>query len=281
MSAWKSQHGLRWRTFAPFGVELDADLAEPMSAATANCFVDLLYAHGLLVARGQSLSMDRQTALMQLIGPIVRRPQENGYISTDNDEQASRTELSFHADAAYTNAPFAALSLHAIDVVNGASSTRFVNADRAYATLPPALRDRLDTAGADMISPTFEGVGVRASEIPDAKASLHAEFPAVRVNPRTGRHCIGASEMHTARLLGMPWEESRDLLGAVFDHLYADANTVEHFWNVGDLVVWDNLTLQHARGSLMGVGRRVLQRVVAGAAEQDTDMGVFLKAAQL
>lgn len=281
MNAWTSQHGLRWRTLTPFGVELDVDLAQPMNEATAGCFVDLLYEHGLLVARGQSLSMDRQTALMQLIGPIVRRPQENGYISTDNDEQSSRTELSFHADAAYTNAPFAALSLHAIDVVNGASSTRFVNADRAYATLAPALRDRLDKAPADMISPTLEGVGVRASEIPDAKASLHAEFPAVRVNPRTGRRCIGVSEMHTARLLGMPWEESRDLLAAVFDHLYAAANSAEHIWNVGDLVLWDNLTLQHARGSLMGVGRRVLQRVVAGAAEQDTDMGVFLKAAQL
>jgi taurine dioxygenase len=281
MSDWISRHGLRWRTFAPFGVEVDTDLAQPMSEATASSFVDLLYENGLVVARGQTLSMDRQTTLMQLIGPIVRRPQENGYISTDNDEQASRTELSFHADGAYTSSPFAALSLHAIDVVNGASSTRFVNADRAYATLPAALRDRLDKAHADMISPTLEGVGIRASEMRDAKASLHAEFPAVRVNPRTGRRCIGVSEMHTAGLLDMPWEESRDLLGAVFDHLYAAANTVEHFWNVGDLVVWDNLTLQHARGSLMGVGRRVLQRVVAGAAEEDTDMAVFLKAAQI
>jgi taurine dioxygenase len=272
---------LRCRTLAPFGLEIDADLAQTIDEGTAGSFVDLLYDHGLLVVRGQSLSMDQQTALMQLIGPIVRRPQENGYISTDNDEQASRTELSFHADAAYTNAPFAALSLHAIDVVNGASSTRFVNADRAYATLPPALCDRLDKARADMISPTLEGVGIRASEMQDAKASLHAEFPAVRVNPRTGRRCIGVSEMHTAGLLGMPWEQSRDLLGAVFEHLYAEANTFEHVWNVGDLVVWDNLTLQHARGSLKGVGRRVLQRVVAGAAEEDTDMGVFLKAAQL
>ena len=281
MSGWTCQNGLRWRAFAPFGVELDADLAEPMNVATAGSFLGLLYDHGLLVAHGQTLSMDQQTALMELIGPIVRRPQENGYISTDNDETASRTELSFHADAAYTDAPFAALSLHAIDVVNGASSTRFVNADRAYATLPPPLRESLDKARADMISPTFEGVGVRASAIPNAKAALHAEFPAVRVNPRTGHRCIGVSEMHTAGLLGMAWEESRDLLAAVFEHLYADANMVEHVWNVGDLVVWDNLTLQHARGSLMGVGRRVLQRVVAGAAEEDTDMGVFLKAAQL
>jgi taurine dioxygenase len=71
--------------------------------------------------------------------------------------------------------------------------------------------------------------------------------------------------MHTARLLGLPWEDSRALLHAVYDHLYAPQNETEHRWRKGDIVLWDNLTYQHARGSLTGAGRRVLQRVVAGA----------------
>jgi alpha-ketoglutarate-dependent taurine dioxygenase len=29
-------------------------------------------------------------------------------------------------------------------------------------------------------------------------------------------------------------------------------------------VIWDNIRLQHARGPLRGVGRRVLQRVIVG-----------------
>jgi taurine dioxygenase len=281
MPDWICQHGLQWRTLHPFGVEIDTDLAAPLNEAAAECFVGLLRDFGLVVARRQVLTMEQQVALMTLIGPIVRRPQENGYISTDNDERASRTELSFHSDAAYTDAPFAALSLHAIDVVDGASSTRFASAERAYAALPTELRARLDELGAEMISPTLEGVGVRASETPDPKAALRAQFPAVRVNPRSGRRCIGVSEMHTTRLLGMEQEQSRSLLAAVFDHLYAPKNCTEHVWNRGDLVVWDNLTLQHARGSLAGVGRRVLQRVVAGAADGASDMGLFLKAAQL
>ncbi|CAN7308884.1 TauD/TfdA family dioxygenase [Phenylobacterium sp. LjRoot219] len=265
MNDWTCEDGLKWRPLSPFGVEIDHDLAEPLTGATKERFYALLSRHGYVLARGQALTMDQQTALMQRIGPIIRRPQENGYISTDVGVPSSRTELSFHADAAYTDAPFAAISLHAVDVVDDASGTRFVSAERGYATMPPDLRARLDGTCAEMISPTLEGVGVRACDQREPGATERAKHPAVRVNPRTGRPCIGVSEMHTARLCGMGWDESRALLGAVYDHLYAPGNHTEHLWRRGDIVIWDNLTLQHARGSLDNAGRRVLQRVVAGA----------------
>lgn len=265
MDDWTSEEGLRWRALAPFGVEIDCDLAEPVTAERTRLLAALLARGGYLLARGQELTMEQQTALMEPIGPIIRRPQENGYISTDVGAPSSRTELSFHADAAYTDAPFAAISLHAVDVVDEASGTRFVNAEHAYASLPGRLRARLDAACAEMISPTLEGVGVRACDARDPEATQRAKFPAVRLNPRTGRPCIGVSEMHTARLSGMEWEDSHALLGQIYDHLYAAHNATEHRWRRGDIVLWDNLTLQHARGSLEGAGRRVLQRVVAGA----------------
>jgi taurine dioxygenase len=264
MTTWTEEDGLRWRALAPFGVELDHDLGAPLAGAARARFYALFREAGLIVAQGQALTMEQQTALMTPIGPIIRRPQENGYISTENDPKSGRTELSFHADAAYTDAPFAAIALHAVDVVDAASGTRFVSAERAWRTLPVALRDRLESATAEMVSPTLDGVGIRACEMRDPPATQRAELPAVRINPRTGRPCIGVSEMHAARLLGMDWEESRSLLSAVYDHLYAPENHFEHRWRVGDLVLWDNLTFQHARSSLQGVGRRVLQRVVAG-----------------
>lgn len=265
MSDWTSEDDLRWRALAPFGVELDCDLSEPVTPARSARLAELLAASGYLLARGQSLTMAQQTALMEPIGPIILRPQENGYISTDANATSSRAELSFHADAAYTDAPFAALSLHAVDVVDDASGTRFASAERGYETLPAPLRRRLDALSAEMISPTLSGVGVRACDQREPERTQGATFPAVRVNPRTGRPVIGVSEMHTARLLDVEWEESRDLLGRIYDHLYAPENSTEHLWRRGDIVIWDNLTLQHARGSLNGVGRRVLQRVVAGA----------------
>ena len=62
-------------------------------------------------------------------------------------------------------------------------------------------------------------------------------------------HCCKQSE-----------EESDALLAELFSYLYADDAVYEHSWQADDLVVWDNLALQHARGAV-GEGARTLQRV--------------------
>src|SRR5215210_237825 len=100
MGDWTFEDGLRWRALEPFGAEIDHDLREPLAGASR--FYGLLSERGLILARGQALTMAQQTAPMTPIGPIIRRPQENGYITTDVEAPSSRTELSFHADAAYT-----------------------------------------------------------------------------------------------------------------------------------------------------------------------------------
>jgi len=264
MQTWVVGDSLKWRPLGSFGVEIEHDLSVPLPPATAERFVALLWEWGLVVAHGQKLSMQQQSSLMALLGPILRRSGETGYLTTASGSEASLSELSFHADAAYTKAPFDALSLHAIDVVNGASSTRFASAQRAYDLLPPQLRERLAEHAAEMISPNFETIGKRSCEIREHAPMRHALLPSIFVNPHTARRCVWVSEMHAARLAGMDWEESRTLLNAVFDHLYAQENVYEHSWHQGDLVIWDNIALQHSRGTLKNAGRRILQRVIVG-----------------
>lgn len=263
-AGWRNDDGLRWRPRDRFGVEIGNDLSVPLSGAAADRLRALFRETGLIVAYDQKLDMDQQTALLALFGPILRRIGESGYLSTDNAHSASRSALSFHADAAYTPEPFEALALHAVDVVDGASSTRFVSAERACATMADDLRGRLSAHSAEMMTPLYDALDARACDIRDPAAAMRAERPSIIVNPRTGKSCIGVSEMHTARLNGMAWEESRALLHATFDHLYAPDNMIEHVWRRGDIVIWDNVTFQHARGSLAGAGRRILQRVIVG-----------------
>ena len=264
MVDWTRDDGLRWRKRSPFGVEIDHDLAA-LSGPAADRFVTLFRTAGLIVAHGQKLTMAEQVALMSLIGPVIRRVDGIGYISSEDGYDGARAELTFHADYAFSDHPLDALSLHAIDVVDDASATRFANAERAYARLPSELRDKLDAHPVEMISPTYDAVTVRAFEVREPEAMLRQQRASVLSNPRTGRFCLGVSEMHAAQLVGMDWEESRETLGAVYAHLYAPDNIVEHVWRRGDIVIWDNLTFQHARGSLDGAGRRVLQRVTVGA----------------
>lgn len=265
MMAWCEEAGVRWRVIEPFGAEIGCDLSVPLSPDAADRFRTLFRDHGLIVARGQALTIDRQIALMEHIGQVQRRVDGVGRISSEAGHAAARAELTFHADSAFGPCPLDALSLHAVDVVDGASSTRFANAERACADLPTDLRARLAAAEVDMISPPYDATTGRACDHRDPPAMLRGDRPAILINPRTGRPCLGVSEMHSASMIGMDWEDSRDLLHAVFDRLYAADNIIEHVWHRGDIVIWDNLTFQHARGSIAAAGRRILQRVTVGA----------------
>ena len=264
MAEWTTEDGLRWRPVTPFGIEIDHDLALSLTGAEAQRLVTLFQTAGLILARGQRLTMAQQAAVMALFGPVSRRIDGLGYISSEDFYSGARGELTFHADYAFGPHPLDALSLHAVDVVDGASSTRFANAERAYGLLPTDLRAKLSTHPAEMISPSYDALAIRACESREPPAVIRDQRPSVLFNPRSRRPCIGVGEMHAAQLTGMSWEESRDVLRGVYDYLYAPENILEHVWRQGDLVLWDNITIQHARGSLEGVGRRVLQRVTVG-----------------
>ncbi|WP_143012006.1 TauD/TfdA family dioxygenase [Sphingomonas sp. YR710] len=265
MAEWQIDNGFRWRSVEPFGAEIDHDLSQPLSGPVAERFVSLFREHHLIIARRQVLSRSAQENLLALLGPLMlNRQNATGFITTDMSHISATAEYPFHSDGAYTENPFEALSLHAVDVVDGASSTRFVDVEQCYQTLPPALRDQLQAHDAEMIKSTYDSVGVRAFEIRDPPAIRRDERPAVRIHPHSNRPYLAVNEMQTTRLLGMAWEDSRALLADVFDHAYAPQNIHEHVWHQGDLVIWDNIACQHARGSLEGAGRRVLQRVMVG-----------------
>ena len=254
---------LPFRELAPFGVEIDRDLAEPLAPSEAYHLQQLFNQHGLVLARGQSLTMEQQRELCAALGPILLREGETGYMSNEGGGIAA-SGLNWHSDAAYTDYPFDALSLHAVNVVDDASATRFVSAEAAYDTLPKELREALEGRDQDMISPHYTRLEGRTCDARDPEALKRGVLPAIFENPHNGRTCIWVSEMQTARLLGMEWEQSRDVLHRIFDHLYAAHNLFEHRWRNGDLVIWDNIALQHARSNIDDVGPRVLQRVIVG-----------------
>ncbi len=254
---------LAWRALSPFGVEIDRDLAAPLTEDETGQLRCLLRDHGLVLARKQELSMQRQQEICALFGPILLREGENGTMSNEGGGP-SASALNWHSDAAYTDHPFDALSLHALDVVDDASSTCFVSAESGLERLPGELRQVLEGRSQEMIAPHYTVLGETTCDRRDPPAQKRGVMPAIYRNPHTGRDCLWVNAMQTARLLDMAWEDSRELLHAVYDRLYAPAAVLEHRWRKGDIVIWDNIALQHARGNLEDVGNRLLQRVIVG-----------------
>jgi taurine dioxygenase len=82
-------------------------------------------------------------------------------------------------------------------------------------------------------------------------------------HPRTGRTLLYVSEQQTREIVELSPADSDGLLAELFAHLYSPANTLEHHWREGDLVAWDNLTIQHSRADVELHGpARTLRKVV-------------------
>jgi taurine dioxygenase len=90
------------------------------------------------------------------------------------------------------------------------------------------------------------------------------EHPVIARHPRTGVEIVMAGAMHTDSIVGVPAAESDALLREIFAILYDPANVLRHAWSVGDLVLWDNIALQHGRRDIPLDEPRTLQRVVLG-----------------
>jgi taurine dioxygenase len=248
---------LSWRTFEPFGAEIEHDFREPLTAEERAAFRNLLFERRLLVMRGQTLSVAQQQDVAAYIGPVLRDGRGLEYISHD-DGILNETRLAYHSDLAFAPEPFTALSLHAVDVVEGRTSTLFVDGVRACATLPERLKARIEGRDAVFIRPARPDT--RQIDCVAPSPLLQRAREVVWTHPVTGEAVLYVNESHVAAIEGLPAAESRALLEALFDHIYDASNTVEHTWRNGDLLLWDNLALQHGRPDVTGIRPRRLQR---------------------
>ncbi|WP_181008575.1 TauD/TfdA dioxygenase family protein [Sphingomonas montanisoli] len=241
---------------APFGVESDFDLSRPIDAVEGYAIRRAFAEHKLLVFRNQNLSQDEQARALGTLGDVLPAGREVGEVSVDGTLGSSA--LAFHSDLIFTEEPIKVLSLHAIDVAEGETVTRFANGIAAARHLSPALRDRLSQTPALALMSIVQSRRAIPVVIPDILP--RAERPALIAHPATGEPILYVTEMQTVRLGGMYEADSDELLHLLFGLLYAPANIYEHRWRRGDLVIWDNLALQHGRPDLAGVARRRLQR---------------------
>ena len=67
----------------------------------------------------------------------------------------------------------------------------------------------------------------------------------------------------TCQIEGMSLDESSVILEQVFDHAEKKQFIYEHHWTAGDFIVWDNLSVTHARTHFkLGHDRRLRRSFV-------------------
>jgi taurine dioxygenase len=245
---------------APFGVEAQvSDLAGLTDSEKAE--LRRLYAlEGLLVIRDQKkLSVDAQAEFCRIFGPVPRDLHDTFLVSNvEKDGIFADVEILFHHDIPYVPVPFLSGCLHALEVTSDVSGTQFASGFHAYERMPQKLRDRIDGLNALFVHPR---VDTRRNRLTDSRPGDNcAVHPVVRRQKGTGRPYVFVNTNSTACLIGMSEAESDELIEVLFSYIYVEDDIYEHRWRNGDLVLWDNLALQHARARI-ATGVRTLQRV--------------------
>lgn len=259
--------GISHNRIEPFGVEAQVDLARGLTEEDRQELRRLYALDGLLLVRGLKLSMEDQLDFAGIFGPVLRGEHDRYLVSNVvKDGLFGDLELLFHHDIPYVPAPFLAGTLHALEVSEGVSGTRFASGMGAYERLPQQLRDRIDGMKAVFVRPRDESRRNKLTDsLPGDNCAVHA---VVQRQKGTGRPYVFVNGQSTACLIGIAESESDALIDEILSYVYAEDNIYEHKWSNGDIVIWDNLALQHARAPITG-GVRTLQRVTVARFSYD------------
>jgi len=255
------------------GLEPRIPLDEEMIDALRKLFDE----RGLLVFRKTPLDIKFQAYLSELlIGNDVPDPDalyiNDKFMISNREPKAAAPygRLLYHSDQMWSAKDRVDLiSLFGQEVGQPATPTMFVSAVDAWESLPEKLRAQVEQRSAIQHYDS-EVYRKRAAGDTDVLVSTYetgedfVTTPVGFTHPRTGKTILYVCQQTTQRIADMPDGESDALLNALFDHLYATGKELAHHWQEGDLVVWDNLALQHARPNVAIAGpARTLRKTIA------------------
>jgi taurine dioxygenase len=254
--------GLVVRDLTPkFGAEISGlEPKIPLDSETLQQLRALFDEKALLVFRDFEIDRPFQYYLSYAI--IGREPPVQDPTNAPKRESlvSNRTEnaiapvgrLLWHSDMMWCDEACELISLYGLEIGQPAPPTLFISAAQAWKSLPTELRTQVEDRVAEHVHDiSYERSGgdadVLTAQFDDDEC---VRQPIAYRHPRTGETVLYACQQMTSAIADIPKPESDALLESLFEHLYAEENVFAHEWREGDLVMWDNLALQHARSNV-------------------------------
>ncbi len=256
------------------------DLAAPLDVGAVETIKRAWDEHLVLVFRDQALSDPALLAFSRYFGELdppgpnpygtVFLPEfpEINVISNVKDAQArpignlGAGEAVWHADMTYIDTPPKGAILFALEVPLGQGDTYFANMVRAYEELPDDLKRAIEGKKAihDAAHNSAGMLRKGYEEVSDPRQTPGARHPLVRQDPASGRRALFLGRRPHAYILGLPPDESDELLDRLWAHATQDSFAWSHQWRPGDLLMWQNLWVLHRRDGFDPDARRILHR---------------------
>jgi taurine dioxygenase len=232
------------------------DLARPQSDHTIAVIREALVEHKLLVFRDQRLTPARQRDFAARFGPLYVHPllshdKDLEEIAIfDHDRRRPPEPDVWHADATFIEAPPFGSILHGAVVPETGGDTLFADTAAAYAALSEPMRGLLHGLRATHdLTKGFRASAYYGENNARWESAQHGNppvsHPVVRTHPGSGIRSLFVNEGFTTAIQGLKTEESRTLLDFLFRHQSRPQFVYRHRWQAGDVLFWDNCTIQH------------------------------------
>lgn len=266
----------------PFIAEIgNVDLTRPVSDAVMEEIRKAWADHPVLVFRDQGLDADGQEAFAARFGRLAGRSrppsdrgkevQKNPYLMIvtnlrDADGKplgSGDTDQTFHTDGCFRDVPTLATFLYGMEVPAVGGETLFVDMNAVYDALTPPTRKRI--VGREGVNYHYFGYRTfnknGSAEGKSLRESVrHAVHSLVIGHPVTGKPIVYANRHNTREIVGMEAGEAKPILREIFESVERPERVYAHRWQVGDLVMWDNRAVQHARAPCEPDQPRMLRR---------------------
>jgi len=261
------------------------DLSKALDAASLASIVEAWSAHLVLRFRGQKLSDPDLERFSALLGPLDKAPTYSKGVRTDVGSDfvtvisnvvvngvaigdLGNAEALWHTDMSYNDIPPMASALYSLEIPPVGGETGFCNMYQAWETLPQDLRQRVSGRLCVHDSSTNSVGGLRGGyeAVTDVTKTPGARHPMVITHPVTKRECLFLGRRRNAYIVGLPINESEELLDAVWAHTTKKELSWYQEWQVGDLILWDNRCVMHRRDDFDPNSRRIMHRTqIAGS----------------
>ena len=271
-------------TGAALGAEIrGVDLARPLDDAVFAAIERAYDDHGVIFFRDQDITPPQQVAFTRRFGEIEFNifgerwsvPGSPEIVLVSNVTQDGRpigirrAGENWHSDMCYSARPPRGTMLYALEIPDmyglTVGDTEFASAAAAWDALPSALRQRIDGRHAIFdFSARKRAFPLKQAEIDRYPPVRH---PMVRTHPHTGRQCLYVMRDDCVGIEGLEMEEAEALIAALADHIVKPAFIYRHQWKAGDVLMWDNCTVQHrAIQDYDMPRRRLMHRTTMGGA---------------
>lgn len=264
---------------------LGIDLRKPLSDGARDAIKAAILQYRVVFFRDQTLDAEQHEVFASRFGPLYTHPSSRRpnakiaalhqisaaeFAQRSDDRKAQQAadpeQLwdGYHTDTSWRLVPTWGAVLRAVDLPVVGGDTIWVDANAAYESLSPEVKERLEGLH---VTHDFRDALIKAGF--DYPIVAH---PIVRTHRETGQKILWVNFTQRPTIVGLDRAESRALLETVLRQYKKPEHQVRFSWRPGSIAFWDNRAAVHYAVRNYGDYPRLLERILIADDPQWADL---------